>query len=194
VEVSRWRRVAADDDVGLFFRPCRKHSSDLFSDDDDGFPAAEPAPPSALVFLVLASSSTAFLAVQMIALACSSVASTPRPTAADFSATAAASLCMLGFVVMADWLSWSVLASLSSSSSLVLHTIRISERREGIEQAAAREAMGDEEMAGVLLNPALAVSILLLGYTVGGRTCVLLPHTCARAHMASFCGVCVRPM
>ena len=102
MEVSRWRRVAADDDVALFFRPCRKHSSDLFSDDDDGFPAAEPAR-SALVVLVLASS-TAFLAVQMIALACSSVASTPRPTAAAFSATAAP-LCMLGFVVMADWLS-----------------------------------------------------------------------------------------
>jgi hypothetical protein len=89
---------------------------------------------------------------------------------------------MLGFVVMADWLSWSVLASLFSSSSLVLHTIRISERREGIEQAAAREAMGDEEMAGVLLNPALAVSILLLGYGWGPHMCFAATHVRARAH------------
>lgn len=110
MEVSRWGRVAADDDVALLFiRPCRKHSSDLFSDDDG------VVPPSPIVLALAASSSTALLAVAMIALACSSAAaaSTPRPTPA---AAAAAPLClpiMAGFELVR--LCLSLVASFSSS-------------------------------------------------------------------------------
>lgn len=161
MEVSRWGRVAADDDVALFIRPCRKHSSDLFSDDDG------VVPPSPIVVLALAaSSSTALLAVAMIALACSSVAaaSTPRPTPA-----AAAPLClpvMAGFELVR--LCLSLLASFSSSLLTRLES-----------QGANRE--GDEEMAGVLFKPARCAWVW--AHVLYMMFCC---HTCAHACMASF--------